>query len=649
MKVKVYSSQYSNLYGNNQIHFPYSIATLVSYCIEEKEIQENYDFKQVFLFKDGVESDIEKAKDANILLCSCYSWNWEVTKHLARNVKANNPSCLIVFGGPEVPRIHSGFFDENPFVDIIVHGEGEVTLCDILRSYVKDGGIDLTKFKISGAETKLCKTMPRARIEDLNKIPSPYSSDLIWKLAEKNPAINYIVSWETNRGCPFSCTYCDWGSSTMSKVRNFDDEKIFKEIEWFGRNNITYIDCCDGNFGIFQERDYNIAKKLVESKQKTGFPERLNLTWVKTSSEKVIPTAKLLADAQMLRAVSLSVQSLDQKTLDAIKRKNLKFDKFEDLINKFADQGIQSYTELIMGLPEETVDSFKNNWEILASIQPQPAIMVWNCSVFVNAPMNEPAYIKKYGIEVFTSPMFMSHSANKEGEIKEYEKMVRATNTLPEGKISEVYLFNWIMMAFHVFGIGEFLSRYYNKKHGVPYSKFYDTLTEYCKTSDGLFAQEFAKAVKKAEEGYSGKGWDFRDEELGEISWPVEEACWLKMVRNKDAVRAELAKFIQYAAKQLGIASVEQEEKDLIEFQMLVLNFPVERTSESVEMNLGYDWLSYFHNKEAKEPQAKPVVLSKTVKIKEQDIIKWGYEAVWFGRRAHKYKMKLKELNEQRS
>jgi len=467
--IKVCSSQYNNFFGNNQIHFPYSIASLISYSLKFQEIKDKFFFEKVFLFRDNVETDIQKAKNANILLCSCYSWNWEITNYLARNVKKDNPNCLIIFGGPEVPDITTNFFDNHPYVDILVHKEGEVVLSNILKEYLN--GLNLEKLNIKSAETKYNKPILEDRIVDLDTIPSPYSMNLIWDLVEKGP--NYIVSWETNRGCPFSCTFCDWGSSTLSKLRCFSENKLHNEIEWLGKNKITYLDCCDSNYGIFTDRDYRLSVKLAETKEKYGFPERLNLTWVKTSSEKIIPNARVLSNAGLLRAVSLSIQSLDKNVLRAIKRKNLKFDTFDGLVKRFDDENIQSYTEMIMGLPEETVESFKNNWEILASLHPQPCIMVWNCSVFVNAPMNDKSYIEKYGIEVFSSPVFMAHTSKKNNEIIEYEKMVRATNTLLNGKIKEVYIFNWIMMVFHVFGILEYISRYYEKSHNISFVRFY--------------------------------------------------------------------------------------------------------------------------------------------------------------------------------
>ena len=135
--IKINSSQYSYFYGD-QIHFPYSIATLISYALKDEEIKSSFSFEKIFLTRDKIEKDISEASDADILLCSCYSWNWQITTKLARETKLSNPDCLVIFGGPEVPQRHEGFFKEHPYVDILVHSEGEITLQEILKKYLAD-------------------------------------------------------------------------------------------------------------------------------------------------------------------------------------------------------------------------------------------------------------------------------------------------------------------------------------------------------------------------------------------------------------------------------------------------------------------------------------------------------------------------------
>ena len=128
--MKVNSSQFNYQYGD-QIHFPYSIASLVSYIQSKPELSKNFQFEKTFVFRDNVEEYIQRCKNTDILLCSCYVWNWAITKHLANEVKKINPDCMIIFGGPQIPDLSDDFFKLHPYVDMIVHGEGEKVLEEI--------------------------------------------------------------------------------------------------------------------------------------------------------------------------------------------------------------------------------------------------------------------------------------------------------------------------------------------------------------------------------------------------------------------------------------------------------------------------------------------------------------------------------------
>ena len=371
-------------------------------------------------------------------------------------------------------------------------------------------------------------------------------------------------------------------------MRKFDEQRLEAEIEWFGDNGIAYVDCCDANFGIFQERDQWIAQKLVGTKQRTGYPEAVGLTWVKSSSERIIPIAKTLSCAGLLRGVSLSVQSLDPQVLKIVKRANVKFDSFKDLVNKFDAEGLRSYTELIIGLPGETVESFKRTWETLAALDPAPAIMTWNCSVFVNAPMNDPAYLTEHGIETFDSPMFVAHS-KPGGTTGEFERMVRRTKTLPGDDIIECYVWNWMMLTFHAFGLTDLLAR----RSGVSFTEFYGRLLVFCRQIGSQFSEEYYEALVHAEKGYAGGGWGHRDPELGEVVWPMEEASWLRLVRDPERLQRGIRRFILQAFPDL---------LHLVPEQMSRINLPP------------LTWAS-------------------------EDWHKWGIETMWHGRRSQRYRV----------
>ena len=633
---KVSSSQFNYLYGD-QIHFPYSVGRLVAYVKTNKNINSQFKFDRTFIFRDQLNNYVEQSYDSDILLCSCYVWNWEVTKQLAKKVKATNPNCLIIFGGPQVPNRTENFFEENPFVDIIVHGEGEIVLENILTAYIKDKDFS----KINGIEMKDYRTPPNPRIKDVNILPSPYLTNLILNLVEQKTDIKYIAAWETNRGCPYPCTFCDWGSLTNSKVTNWSEEQLLKEIDWFAQNHITYIDCCDANFGIFQERDYRIASKLKEVALKTGYPEKFRAAWAKFASEKIIPIAKQLQEGKVLKAVSLALQSLDEETLEIVKRANIKFDNFSELTETFRKNEIPTYTELIMGLPGETLESWKKGLEILASGSQIGSIYIYNCGVFVNAPMNEPTYMKFHDIKTIRSPIFLAHTSIHDRGIPEFEYITISSKSFSTDDLKEIYLFSWLFQTFHSLGIFEYITKYYHDEKKLPYVKFYEIFLDYCKKENSIFSDEYNKVIDHIDNGYSGKGWNHYDPNLGDIFWPIEEATWLRLVLSKKLM--EHAKsFLKFLEETLNFDTPDEILNDLIKFQIFLIT--TRQNSEIKSARFHFNWKNYFING-SKLKQIENNYNYKNLVI-EHDQILWGYKTIWYGRQSKSYKLHPEALEE---
>ena len=103
-------------------------------------------------------------------------------------------------------------------------------------------------------------------MRDITVLPSPYLTGVFDETMKENPNERWLASWETNRGCPFSCAYCDWGSAIASKVSRMDMDKLEKELMWFAKNKIEFIYVCDANFGMLP-RDMEISKKAIEIKK----------------------------------------------------------------------------------------------------------------------------------------------------------------------------------------------------------------------------------------------------------------------------------------------------------------------------------------------------------------------------------------------
>lgn len=640
MKIyKVNSSQFNFKYGD-QIHFPYSIGRLIAYIKSKKTLNSSFKFEKTFVFRDKIDEYIKQCKNSDILLCSCYVWNWEITKYLAKQVKQPNPNCLIIFGGPQVPDRTEGFFENHPFIDIIVHGEGEYVLENILNAFLKDKNFT----EIKGIETRSFRNSLQPRITDLASLPSPYLTNIIWELVEKVERVKYIAAWETNRGCPYQCTFCDWGSLTNSKMSKWSEEILFKETEWFAENKIPYIDCCDANFGIYQERDLRIATKLKEEALKSGYPHRFRVAWAKFSSEKIIPIAKELQQGGILKGVSLSLQSLDENTLKIIKRENIKFNKFSELTQIFRQHGIPTYTELIMGLPGETVESWKKGLEVLAATKPG-SIYIYNCGVYPNAPMNEPAYVKFYDIKKIHSPIYLAHTSIRDRGIPEYEEIIVSTSSFSTNDLKMIYLYSWLIQTFFSLGIFEYITKYYYKQFELSYMKFYDIFLNFCQEHDTMFSEECKIVADYINKGYSGEGWNHYEPNLGDIYWAIEEASWLRFVSNKESLIEKTMKFLKYLEKKIEVNTPDEILIDLIKFQIFLL------TTYEPNMNIklekfNFDWKNYFVNDSSLQAKKKNYHYKNLVL--ENDKILWCFKTVFWGRQPNKYKFHPENLIEEK-
>ena len=634
----VSSSQYNYQYGD-RIHLPYSIACLVTYLKNNQKIKENFKFEKTFVFRENIKDDINRCKNSDVLLCSCYVWNWELTIHLAEQVKKINPNCLIILGGPHVPENSAGFFDKYPFVDMLVHGEGEKISEEIFTEYLNNKDFS----NVKGISTKEFQTMFAERINDLDILPSPYLTNTIWELVENVEGIRWICSWETHRGCPYLCTFCDWGSATFTKMRRFSEETLMKELDWFAENKMTYIDCCDANFGIFFVRDLRIAKKLNELATTKGFPQTFQQSWAKNSSEKIIPIAKELQEGGLLTAVTLSVQSLDENTLTIIKRANMKFDRFSNLSNQFREEGLPTYSEVIRGLPGETLESFKEGLEQLVGESKIDTIYIFHCIVLPNAPMNIPEYREKYKLKTIRSPIYLGHSSINNRTIEEYENVVTSTSTATQEDIKQMYLYSWITLSMHSFGILEYVSRYYNKVHGMSYMKFYEEVLEFCKTENSIFSEEYEKVVKHSEIGYKGEGWNHYDPKLGDINWPIEEATWLRLASQKSRTLDGINLFLEYLETKLGYATPKEILRDLAKFQLFLISTK-ENQNVTKSETFEYDWKEFF----ASSSQLRKIEKNYNYKnqIVEKDDFEWNKKAIWYGRRGKTCKFDSNKLSE---
>jgi len=458
---------------------PYSVGCLWSYAKQFDFVKDNFELVDIIFRREPIDKLVARLDNIDVCFFSCYMWNWEYNKVLAQSVKAKFSHCKIVMGGPQITDTPTdSFFRNNNYIDTICLTEGEETFVKILETLL-DGRPILPLYQ-------------GARLNNLD-IPSPYLTGVFDDIIKNNSSYLFNATIETNRGCPFACTFCDWGSLTYTKIRKFNLEKVFGELEWIAKNRIDYVTIADANFGVFYERDMAITDRLVELQNEYGFPKVVNATWYKNSSEKVLEIVKKFTKGGFNRGMTLSVQSMDDNVLTNIKRKNMDISSLKDIFTKCNREGIESYTELILGLPEETYDTWTDGLCEVIQAGQHGAIESYLTQLLENAELNKPEQRKKHGLKTVIANGYVNGFEEEEDKIKENAELVIGTKYMPFDKLIDSWLYSWMINNFHCFGWTQVYTRYANSK-GIRYRSMYDELLKAIKSDTGVIGTLYKQA-----------------------------------------------------------------------------------------------------------------------------------------------------------
>lgn len=411
--LNVYAMQLSDFYPSATL--PQAIGTIWGYSNLDLEISENYQMKKVFWQNEQPLDVIKNVQDPDVLMCSCYVWNWERTYEVIKWVKLNYPACLIVIGGPE-PHYSIDWMKQHQEIDILIPYYGESVFKNVLIENLKG-----KNFKsVAGIITKDFYSKDYLYPE-FDEIPSPYLNGFFdWLLTEQYKETKSVrCVFESNRGCPYSCTFCDIGSIKYQKLKIFDFARVEQELEWIVKNDIKTVDVADANFGILA-RDEQIVDKLINLKVSQGWNGRFLPTWSKAKGDRILRIAKKLVKGGLDSIFGLSLQSLNEETLTNIKRTNaFNLDDLSKIVKDMNADGVEVYTELIFPMPGDTLENFKDGiYKVLDMPHVFNKFQINQLSLYSNAEFTDKDYNDKFKIEWasikgFTRHYHGNHSSDK--------------------------------------------------------------------------------------------------------------------------------------------------------------------------------------------------------------------------------------------
>ena len=485
--VYLFQPQYTNFFNgklNNWI--PYSAGCLWNYASQFNDVTAEYTLKDLFFKRDPIIDVLTNLTEPAICGFSCYVWNTKYCLEAAKHIKSKWPNCVIIFGGPE---ISERYINEYSFIDYIIRGEGEQSFVDLLRN-IRDN-------------IPTNKIIHKSRMENLS-YPGPYASGIFDKLLKDNPDIHWSATFETNRGCPYSCTFCDWGSLTYSKVKRFELDQLKSEFDWIRQKPITYIFLADANFGMFKNRDLTIAQMLKDASDNSNI-DVIHLQGAKQSSEIAFEIGNILQDKYA--GVTVSMQSMNQDTLSAINRKNLEINDIKKIMQLSEIHQIPTYTELILGLPLETKETWCDGICELLELGQHNSIDVWFTQLLENSELSTIESKTKYGIVSRRYSNYVNFEElskyNFDG-IEEEIELVIATNTMSTKELIESYLYSWIIIQWHILGYSQIIAKYLRFVHNITYRSFYDHLLTVIK-NDTYFGNHYSTLYTMLDESIHNK------------------------------------------------------------------------------------------------------------------------------------------------
>jgi len=384
---------------------PAAIGGIASYLRENSNFKTNV---KLIKFPEKLLANLLAESLPKIIGFSNYIWNLNLSLAFARHIKKLNDNVIIIMGGPNFPTDETeqqDFLRKYRDIDIYVTGEGELAFCDLVSRLHK---VNFELAKLENGVPSTCRvlidgsfesTKSTERIKNLSVIPSPYVNG---SLDEFFDGVMLPII-QTNRGCPFGCTFCVEGEKYYSKVNSNGLDKIYSEIDYIAlkMSELAKVSSCrmdlhiaDSNFGMYSQ-DIDISKHIAKKQSELGYPQYINVATGKNKKDRVLESAKILNGALRL---SGSVQTLDKQILINIGRQNIKEEEVISLALEASSIGANSYSEIILGLPGDTLASHFDTIKTIVEADFN-TIALYQCMLLPGTNMATRESVKKWGMK----------------------------------------------------------------------------------------------------------------------------------------------------------------------------------------------------------------------------------------------------------
>lgn len=285
---------------------------------------------------------------------SCYIWNIGMVEKLMGELHKLLPQLPVFLGGPEVTYDADKLLRKYPYLTGIFIGEGEATFAQVVKYYVKKNPESLED--IPGLMLRSGMTPERKPLK-MTDVPFLYD--------DMAPFTNRIIYYETQRGCPFRCSYCL--SSIDKTVRFRDIEVVKRELAFFLEKKVKQVKFVDRTFNCNHDHAMAVWQYLYEHDNGvTNF--HFEIAGDILREDEIALVAKMRPG---LVQFEIGVQSTNTDTLREIRRV-MDIGKLKQVVAALkAAHNVHIHLDLIAGLPYEDYDSFARSFDDVYAMEPE--------------------------------------------------------------------------------------------------------------------------------------------------------------------------------------------------------------------------------------------------------------------------------------